>query len=134
MFDNPGGEDQRSEADPPSGKVISQLRWSPRRESARLLEGFRRLHKCVRRVTIFITFEEDLGSDHPLAVEKKRPWVRHALRLAFSGFVKDVIGVDRLAFRIRQEGESNVCLIGKLFEDRGVVIADAHDLNAGVFQ
>ncbi len=95
------------------------------------LDRLRRLDKCVRRVPIAVAFEEDLGADNTLFIEDERPWVRHAFGLAFGGLVEDVVILDRLAAGIRQEEEGDLRLVGELFENRRLVVADPDDLDSG---
>ena len=73
---------------------------------------------------------KSFAQDHALLIEDEGARIGHALRLALGGLVADVVGIDRLALGVRQQGEGDLRLVGELLEDRRRIVADADDLDS----
>ena len=97
------------------------------------LDGLRRPDEFFRRVAFTKSFEEELRPDHALLIHDERTRLGHAYRFAFRGLVANVVGVDRLALGVRQQRERDFRSFGKLLEHRRRIVADADDLDPGVF-
>src|SRR5262249_22233078 len=79
---------------------------------------------------VAIPFEEQFGADHSRAIEDEGTWIGHAYRPALRSLIADVVGVDRPALGVREQGEGDLLAVGELLEGRWWIIADADDLDA----
>src|SRR5262249_31790184 len=85
-----------------------------------------------RRVAVAKPFEEELRADHAVSIQDEGPRIRHAFGLPLGGLVADVVGIDRLALGVRQQGGCDLRPVRELLEDGRVVVADTYELDPGL--
>lgn len=85
-------------------------------------------------MSVAVTFQEKLGPDDALGIDDEGSRVGDSVNSGANRlFVQNLIGLDRLAARIREQGIGDVTLSSELLQGFFRIVADTNDLATGGF-